>query len=204
MPPEIVHEPDWRTLVFKNRGLLLVPVALVLVIFGVPSLRSAVIGIAVAAFGECIRIWAVGYSGETTRSNVVTAPKLVTAGPYAFVRNPLYLGNAIIALGFWLAFSGNVPMVTSLLLFAVLAILVVGVYATIIPLEESYLAKTFGDEYDVYRRTVPRVVPMSAPLPKEERQGVWSGSVIGRAEVITLAYFALMVVAVFVKLRAAR
>lgn len=199
-----MQEPDWRTLVFKNRGLLLVPVALVLVIFGAPSVRSAVVGIIVAALGECIRVWAVGYSGVTTRSDEVIAPKLVTAGPYALVRNPLYVGNAITALGFWLAFSGNVPMVTSILLFVAVAALVVGVYATIIPLEESYLAHTFGDEYETYRRAVPRIVPLSAPLPREERQGAWIGSVIARAEIITIIYFAVMVGAVLFKLRAAR
>lgn len=195
---------EWQTLVFKNRGLLLVPVALVLVVFGSPSLRSAVVGIAVASVGELIRIWAVGYSGVTTRSDVVTAPKLVTAGPYAYVRNPLYIGNAIIALGFWLAFSGNVPMATSLVMFAVVAVLIVGVYATIIPLEESYLAQTFGGEFESYRQAVARIVPLSAPLPREDRQGEWHGRVIARAEVITLAYFALMIVAVIVKIRAAR
>ena len=142
---------EWQMWVFKNRGLLLVPVALILVLFGSPSLRSAVVGIAVAGLGELIRIWAVGYSGVTTRSDVVTAPKLVTAGPYAFVRNPLYVGNAIIALGFWLAFSGNVPITTSLVMFAVVAVLIVSVYATIIPLEESYLAQTFGGDVHLAR-----------------------------------------------------
>jgi len=195
---------EWQMWVFKNRGLLLVPVALILVLFGSPSLRSAVVGIAVAGLGELIRIWAVGYSGVTTRSDIVTAPKLVTAGPYAFVRNPLYVGNAIIALGFWLAFSGNVPITTSLVMFAVVAVLIVSVYATIIPLEESYLAQTFGGEFENYRQAVARIVPLSAPLPRDERQGEWNGRVIARAEIITLAYFALMVAAVIVKIRAAR
>jgi protein-S-isoprenylcysteine O-methyltransferase Ste14 len=195
---------DWRARTFKNRGLLLVPVALALVIFGVPSVRSAIVGLIVAAVGELIRIWAVGYSGVTTRSKQVTAPQLVTAGPYAWVRNPLYAGNTIIALGFWLAFSGDVSMGTSLALFASIAILVIGVYAAIIPLEESYLAHAFGDEYEIYRRAVPRIVPLAAPLPKEERRGTWRGAVIARAEIITLVYFLIMIGAVVYKLRAAR
>ncbi len=205
MPQHSAPEPsEWHTWVFKNRGLLLVPIALVVVLFGSPSLRSAIVGIAVASVGELIRIWAVGYSGVTTRSDVITAPKLVTAGPYAYVRNPLYIGNAIIALGFWLAFSGNVPMATSLVMFVVVAVLIVAVYATIIPLEESYLAQTFGGEFENYRRSVARIVPLSAPIAAQDRQGEWQGSVIARAEVITLAYFVLMVIAVIVKMRAAR
>ena len=63
-----VNTGGFRTLVFKNRGALLVPVALVLIIFGRPSPESAVIGVAIAALGEILRVWAVGYSGVTTRA----------------------------------------------------------------------------------------------------------------------------------------
>jgi protein-S-isoprenylcysteine O-methyltransferase Ste14 len=196
---DVLSEDGWRERVFRYRGLLLVPVALLLVIFGAPSLRSAVVGIAVAAVGELIRIWAVGYSGETTRASAVTAPALVTAGPYAFVRNPLYVGNAIIALGFWLAFSGNVAAGTSLALFVAVAAIVVAVYASIIPLEEAYLVQTFGAAYERYRREVPAVVPRVVPLDPQARQGRWSWAPIARAEIITLVYFAGMVAAVILK-----
>ncbi len=185
-------ERDVRTWVFKHRGLLLVPVALILVVWGRPSLRSAVIGLSVALIGEAIRMWAVGYAGTTTRADAVTAPQLVTAGPYAYVRNPLYIGNALIALGFWLAFSGDVPAATSLLMFVVVAAIVTAVYATIIPLEEDYLARTFGDTYEFYRRRVPRIVPLQRPLALHERQGSWDARVIWRAEIITIAYFVVM------------
>jgi protein-S-isoprenylcysteine O-methyltransferase Ste14 len=205
MPPRDADPEDgWRAVVFKNRGLLLVPVALLLVIFGSPSVRSAIVGLIVATVGEVIRIWAVGFSGVTTRLDTVTAPKLVTAGPYAFVRNPLYEGNAIIALGFWLAFCGNAPLATSTALFFAIAALIIAVYASIIPLEESYLYRSFGAEYEAYRREVPAIVPLVVPLPAQERQGDWSAAIIAKAEVITLAYFALMTAAVIVKLWAAR
>ncbi len=190
----------WRTLVFKNRGLLLVPVALVLAIAGRPSVTSAAIGIAVAAAGELLRIWAVGYSGETTRADVVTAPQLVTAGPYSYVRNPLYVGNAITALGFWIALSGAVSGLQSVLMLALVALFVTCVYATIIPLEEAYLLATFGAPYERYVARVPRIVPLRGALPQSERHGVWRAGVIGRAEVITLAFFALMVAVVILKL----
>ena len=176
------------------------PVALVLVIFGKPTPSSAIAGIAVAIFGEAIRIWAVGYSGATTRADVVTAPQLVTAGPYAIVRNPLYVGNALIALGFWLAFSGGVTLAASVAMLLVVVALVIGVYAIIVPLEEAYLAGEFGDAYRRYRARVPRVLPLGRPLPKSEQTGAWRAQVIGRAELITLAFFALMVAAVLIKL----
>jgi protein-S-isoprenylcysteine O-methyltransferase Ste14 len=190
----------WPSIIFKNRGLILVPVALVLVIFGRPTPQSAMVGIAIAAIGEVLRIWAVGYSGTTTRADVVTAPTLVTAGPYSFVRNPLYIGNALTALGFWFAFSGGLTTVQSALMLAFVALVVGGVYATIIPLEEAYLAETFGAPYREYVARVPRIIPVRAPLLAAERRGVWQAGVIFRAEIITLLFFGLMVSAVFVKL----
>ena len=167
----MVRETGVRQFVFKNRGALLVPVALVLVIFGRPSIVSACVGIGLAALGEAIRIWAVGYSGVTTRAEVVTAPQLVTAGPYAVVRNPLYVGNSVIALGFWIAFAGRVSASTTVFLLAVVLVLVIGVYSIIVPLEESYLAATFGDAYSGYRAIVPRVIPNGRVFPRPDRRG---------------------------------
>src|SRR5579872_4909406 len=82
-----------RAFVFKNRGALLVIPALILAVFGKPNTDSILAGLPTAFAGEAIRCWAVGYSGTTTRADQVTAPQLVTAGPYAYVRNPLYIGN---------------------------------------------------------------------------------------------------------------
>jgi protein-S-isoprenylcysteine O-methyltransferase Ste14 len=199
--PSVPATTSWRTIVFKNRGLLLVPIALVLIIFGRPTALSAAIGIAVAALGELLRIWAVGYSGVTTRANVVTASTLVTAGPYSSTRNPLYIGNAFTALGFWIAFSGGVTALQSALMLALVAVFVVGVYATIIPLEEAYLSETFGAPYREYLARVPRILPLRGALPAAQRQGVWRADVILRAEVITLVFFTLMIAAVIAKLR---
>jgi protein-S-isoprenylcysteine O-methyltransferase Ste14 len=195
-----VKSGGWRTIVFKNRGALLVPVAIVLLVLGRPSAQSAAIGVAIAAAGEILRIWAVGYSGATTRADIVTAPALVTAGPYGMVRNPLYVANAIIALGFWFAFSGGVTTIEAALMFAVVLVLVVGVYAVIIPLEEAYLAGHFGEPYRRYLEAVPRVLPTGTKLSSAERVGTWRAEVIGHAEIITLAFFALMVGALYLKL----
>ena len=190
----------WRTIVFKNRGALLVPVALVLVIFGRPSPLSAEVGIAIAAIGELLRIWAVGYSGVTTRADIVTAPALVTAGPYGIIRNPLYFANGIIALGFWCAMAGGVSKVEAALTFVVVAGLVIGVYAVIIPLEEAYLAGHFGAAYQQYAQAVPRIAPSGGGLATFQRSGTWRGDVILRAEIITLTFFALMLIVVYLKL----
>ena len=99
--------PGIDEFVFANRGALLALPALALAALGRPSAFSIAIGLPLAFLGEGIRCWAVGYSGVTTRGDAVTAPKLITAGPYAHVRNPLYIGNAVTGLGFALAFTGK-------------------------------------------------------------------------------------------------
>src|ERR1700693_1881606 len=97
----------WQEKGFRHRGTLLAMPAVALVAFGRPSAGSIALGLPLALAGEALRCWAVGYSGVTTRSGTVTAPALVTAGPYAHVRNPLYAGNFLTALGFSIAFTGG-------------------------------------------------------------------------------------------------
>ena len=59
-----------------------------------------IIGFAVALFGEFWRLWGVCYAGSETRTtNGVGATFLVVTGPYAHVRNPLYIGNMMMYLG---------------------------------------------------------------------------------------------------------
>jgi hypothetical protein len=131
---------------------------------------------------------------------VVTAPALVTAGPYAYVRNPLYVGNTVIALGFWLAFSGGLPIIESAMMLVFLIVMVAGVYATIIPLEEAYLIETFGAPYREYLERIPSIFPTHRPPAGSERLGTWRADVIFHAEIITLLFFGLMVAALLVKL----
>ena len=63
-----VRSGGWRTLVFKNRGALLVPVALVLLVFGRPSVQSAQIGIAIAVLGE-LRLSLAPAAGSRSNSS---------------------------------------------------------------------------------------------------------------------------------------
>lgn len=191
---------DWRQEVFKRRGLLLLPIAILLIVFGRPSEFSAEAGIVIALAGEALRIWAVGYSGETTRASSVVAAELVTAGPYALLRNPLYLGNALIAIGFTVAFAGGVPSTQQIWLLLIVLAILIAVYASIIPLEEEYLARTFGVKYTEYTTLVPRLLPWRGAIAKARQHGSWHPQVIMRAEIITLGLFALMLVVVVLKL----
>jgi protein-S-isoprenylcysteine O-methyltransferase Ste14 len=195
--PEPAELPAWRAFVFKNRGTLLALPALALTTFGKPSSGATAIGLPIAFLGEALRCWAVGYSGVTTRADTVTAPALVTAGPYAYMRNPLYLGNFMTALGFSLAFTGGLEPRSRAGLIALGLGTMAGVYAAIVPLEEEYLRRTFGAAFDEYAARVPRAFPRLTPA--EPQHGVYDASVIGRAETRTFATFGAMLSALALK-----
>ena len=173
--------------VFGNRGTLLALPAVALAAVGKPSAFSVASGLPLAFAGEAIRMWAVGYSGVTTRSDTVTAPALVTAGPYAYVRNPLYVVNFVTAAGFALAFTGkNSAAVRGALVLGSLAAMA-AVYSVIVPHEEAYLRGTFGDAFDDYTARVPRVIP--ALEPAEPQHGSYDPDVIFKAESRTWVTF---------------
>jgi protein-S-isoprenylcysteine O-methyltransferase Ste14 len=190
---------DFDAFVFGKRGALLAVPAAVLAAFGKPSAFSIATGLPVAFAGEVVRMWAVGYSGTTTRGDKVTAPALVTAGPYAYVRNPLYVGNFITAAGFAIAFTGRNAAPVRLALVAGSLAAMLGVYSVIVPHEEGYLRETFGADFDGYTARVPRVVP--ALEPSEPQYGTYDPAVIGRAESRTWLTFGAMLLVLALKAR---
>ena len=188
---------ELQSAVFAQRGTLLALPAAVLALAGKPSALSIALGLPLAFAGEGVRVWAVGYSGVTTRGDAVTAPALTTAGPYAHVRNPLYVGNFITAAGFAIAFTGrNSPLARAVLVGGSLAAML-AVYAVIVPHEEAYLRETFGAPFDDYVARVPRVIPTLEP--SEPRQGSYDPDVIGKAESRTWLSFGLMLAALALK-----
>jgi protein-S-isoprenylcysteine O-methyltransferase Ste14 len=186
-----------QAFVFARRGTLLAIPAVALAALGKPSAFSIAAGLPLVFAGEAVRAWAVGYSGVTTRGSAVEAPALVTAGPYAYVRNPLYVGNFLTATGFALAFTGaNTPPVRAAIVGASLAAML-GVYAVIVPHEEAFLRATFGAAFDEYAARVPRVFP--ALEPAAEQSGSYDPSVIGKAESRTFVTLGAMLAALALK-----
>ena len=183
--------------VFKNRGALLALPAVLLVIFGKPDAAGMWVGVPIAIAGELLRCWAVGYSGVTTRNDAVIAPELVTAGPYAYMRNPLYIGNFITAAGFAIAFTGANPAATRIALIAVALGTMVAVYATIIPHEENFLRTRFGESFLRYCNEVARIIPHFKP--GSAPHGTWKPAVIAQAESRTFLFFGAMLVLLAVK-----
>jgi len=188
---------DFSAFVFGKRGELLALPAVVLAAAGKPSAFSIAAGLPLAFAGETVRMWAVGYSGVTTRGDTVTAPALVTAGPYAYVRNPLYTGNFLTAAGFAIAFTGKNSAPVRVALVAGSLAAMAGIYAVIIPHEERYLRETFGPAFDDYAARVPRLVP--ALEPSDPQHGSYDPAVIGKAESRTWLTFGAMLAVLALK-----
>jgi protein-S-isoprenylcysteine O-methyltransferase Ste14 len=188
---------EMAALVFKNRGALLSLPAVLLAALGKPSAASVTVGLPIAIAGELLRCWAVGYSGVTTRGDQVEAPALVTAGPYAYVRNPLYVGNFVTALGFAIAFTGKNSFPAKLGLIGGSLAAMAGVYGVIVPHEEAFLRSEFGEEFDAYCDRVPPFVPLSEP--SDDGEGTWNPEVIRDAETRTFATFAAMLGVLWLK-----
>jgi Phospholipid methyltransferase len=97
-------------------------------------------------------VWAAGFAGRHTRSSEIEGSKLATAGPYAHVRNPIYLGSVILGFGMVLLIGDRRLLVPCALTFLAL-------YFGLIPAEEEFLSQKFQDEYRAYCRHVPRLLP---------------------------------------------
>lgn len=148
---------DVRQLFFKLRSFTPVPLLVLLVATAKPALIPFLWGLALIALGESFRTWAVAHAGGSTRTRSVGAPELVTSGPFARTRNPLYIANAIIYTGIACLAGGRPIWILVAVGFSMLQ------YTLIVSLEEETLENLFGFEYQFYRRHVPRWVPRLLP-----------------------------------------
>ncbi len=187
-----------RKFFFKYRGFFFLIPAAILIFFGKPSAFSLAIGLLTALTGEWLRIWGVGYAGDSTRKDSLAAPFLVTSGPYSFLRNPLYLANSIIGLGFTIASLGRLSFGESLGLILIWALFYGGVYGAIIPYEENFLKETFGKPYQEYCAKVDRIVPCIPPYDK--KQGSFKIKTALKSELPTIYQFLFLAIIIFLKL----
>ncbi len=121
--------------------------------FADPSPRSLAYGLPVCLVGLALRAWAAGHLAKNQQ--------LSTSGPYAYTRNPLYLGTLIVALGLAIACRS----VGLALLFAAVFLLI---YLPVIMLEEQHLRQLFP-EYAGYAARVPSILPYRKALPSNTR-----------------------------------
>ena len=141
-----------------------------------PRLDLWVGGLAIAGFGEGIRIWAAGHLDKNTR--------LTTSGPYAWTRNPLYFGSAWMGVGFALA-TGR------LFLVAVVVVLFVAVYRPVMKREAGRMAETFSADYQTWAARTPLFWPR---LPKSGHEGgrfSWSRLIRNREHLTVAGWLAV-------------
>jgi protein-S-isoprenylcysteine O-methyltransferase Ste14 len=108
-----------------------------------PTWLSILIGVVIACFGLIIRALA---SGQVKKDR-----ELTTTGPYAYVRNPLYLGSILLGIGFALAARDAWVFVFLVVYFAL-------IYVPVIQGEQTYLRSQFAG-YAEYTLRVPSLVP---------------------------------------------
>lgn len=150
---------DIRATLFRWRSYTPVPLAVLMLVFARPTLASFAAGLPIALAGEMIRLWGVSLAGSATRvTGEVGAIELVTSGPFAFVRNPLYVGNMLLYLGLGIASMALFPW-----LQAGAALWFAFQYGAIVSLEEEFLRERFGEAYARYCAAVPRFVPRLIP-----------------------------------------
>lgn len=179
-----------RAFLFKWRGGLVAPVALAFLLLAAPTPTSLMAGALLAILGEGIRLWAIGYTGEPTRSQQLDAPTLVTTGPYGLVRNPLYLGNLLNGMAVATAAVGGLEPARAALLWLAAAAFLGFVYHNIIVLEQEFLLSQFGSDYELYCQTVPSLLPTGFRQRTLEqiRRGDFSLSRALRFERMTLVW----------------
>ncbi len=185
-------------MIFTYRSYTPIPFLILMVVFARPDAISLAVGAAVMIAGEMIRFWGVSIAGAETRTTgTVGGPYLITNGPFAYVRNPLYLGNMLLYAGVG---------VMSMALFPWLLGVAVGwfyiQYYLIVTREEEYLREHFGADYSEYclhvRRFLPRLTPYRSANPAPKTFNFAEGLSSERRTLQAIVLVTVAVVAIFV------
>ena len=177
-------------MLFRNRGWL--PVLFLIVPLLAPghlSARRWIIGGIIIAIGEAIRLAGVAAAGTVTRRRSRNVQRLVTYGIFSWVRNPLYVGNFLVWMGF--------AVISGVLWFLPVAAVIFAIeYTLIVRYEEGVLETIFGQEYLTYKQRTPRWLP-HPPKVKDSGEHHWAEA--WRSEVSTLLQYVVLVALFLVK-----
>ena len=155
---------------FRRRTALPLPLAAALLaVTGRPALFSRVAGAGLVAVGELIRLWAVRHIGVISRTRSDRLGPIVSTGPFAFVRNPLYIGNIALWTGF--ALSAAPPWMAALV-----GLILGAEYHAIVRWEERLLESRRGAEYRAYAARVPRWIPRAPAATRSPERTLFSWS----------------------------
>jgi len=163
---------EWLALGISRLGLVSFTVATPIVI---------VLGALAAAIGALLRVWGAAYLGYTiVHHGEMQGGTVMAAGPYRYMRNPLYVGGWFVMVAISLLMPPTGALFTIVLMTIHFLRLILG--------EEAFLAAQIGEPYDEYRRLVPRLVPRLAPRsPAAQAQPHWVAAVL--AEVTPIGIF---------------
>jgi protein-S-isoprenylcysteine O-methyltransferase Ste14 len=158
----------WRFLV-RYRVALGFLSAVIALWLAQPTRNSFIAGLVIAALGEALRVWAAGH--------VEKGREITSSGPYRYVRHPLYLGSALIGLGFVVAAR---HVVVAALVIAYLALTLTAAIRS----EEAILDERFAGGYAAYRAgaaaPVARRFSLARAVGNREYRAV-AGLVVGMA-----------------------
>jgi protein-S-isoprenylcysteine O-methyltransferase Ste14 len=176
---------------FRHRGWLpLLFLGIPLVMPGSTSPFRWQVGLGLIITGEAIRLAGVAAAGTVTRRRSRNVQRLVTYGIFAWARNPLYIGNFLIWMGF--------VTISGVLWFLPIAVLLFAVeYELIVRYEEGVLESIFGREYLDYKNETPRWLPRP---PKGERvPGEYHWREAFKSEISTFLQYAVLILAFWLK-----
>ena len=155
---------------FRRRTAIPLPLALAVLLtpeqLATGTAPMVATGVAAVAIGEGIRLWGVRHIGAISRTRSDRLGPLVASGPFGVIRNPLYVGNILL----WIGFALSARLVWLAPVFA--AILAFG-YHAIVRWEERLLDERLGDRYHAYAAAVPRWVPKRFRAPSGAAAFTW-------------------------------
>ncbi len=153
---------------FRHRTSIPLPIAIAILFVRIgeapPSAFLLVAGVVVTLLGETLRMWGVHNIGVISRTRSDRLGPLIASGPFAILRNPLYVGNIALWVGFALA--------ARLVWLAPLVLVLLGLeYHAIVRWEEQLLESRLGDAYRDYAARVNRWLPRVARFNRGARGG---------------------------------
>jgi protein-S-isoprenylcysteine O-methyltransferase Ste14 len=171
LPESRVTTPDTTTRLggwlFRHRTSLPLPAAIAILTLRVgeapPSALLVGTGVAITVMGELIRLWGVHYIGAISRTRSERLGPLVAGGPFARLRNPLYVGNIALWAGF--ALTARLVWLAPLIL-----LLLALEYHAIVRWEETLLESRLGQAYRDYAARVPRWIPLFYRGDRKDRR----------------------------------
>jgi protein-S-isoprenylcysteine O-methyltransferase Ste14 len=156
----IVRLGGW---LFRYRTAIAVPFAAAILLLGPETVGPLALlvtgaGLMLTLAGELVRLWAIRYIGAISRTRSERLGPLVATGPFALIRNPLYVGN----IALWVGFAMAARLTWGA---ALIGLLLAGEYHAIVGWEEELLESRVGEAYRRYSSQVPRWIPRLLRVP---------------------------------------